>query len=1517
MSVPQTLKAADAVPFNVEEKAADHVGLGEIYADAENRIFLTLSDGDEASAPLQTGTFIIQLDGEELARVTVSNLPAYSLFLNINAVEYQVEAWGDSSNITVSKDDAFDRRGYKISNLTPRIDTEYTVTVNFTAPAVKDHDAIVIQDNENFYGTFYWTKGTATADDFARPIKVYVDDALKYDGTIQTPKDLSQLEYWFEANLEKYTSEVRIDSDDLDQYTRKNVTVYLTTKCPCGKENCQCAGSCDCISDCNCPECVPVEGEDMIVTPYGTITYDDDAEGVKVKMSVEIYVNGELATTTKQFTTTSAVHGSLGFSANEAHGYHFFAVGEAKNSYDLLCKKYGETEYQHNRSSWYPTKGDERIVFANVTDEEDYILRIYTWTFDNYTTLDVGFRNGTNSDVTGYYISYVARDPKTGEDRVYSYPATSFEVTQPQIIPFGREVTLTAQCVSGKEVTTWRAEAYGYTNLLIYGERGGNGPKVAPQDGYGNAVTIIPYGSTVRELVNIYIVETGNAAPEKYHDGDPIQIKVYLKDKDHDVTETWKQYITLSDDTKTQKLEYKYNKDTRVIDATYQYEIYNCADISMAANTGYTVQAVKANLVYGQEGSDGITAKKLDNVQGGSTVEIYLAPAYTVEYYVGGNDTESDEYTDAKVYSVDKTELTAGGTVPNEDNTSDEDKNHDAQGMQKEYPVTWKAAINDTITLVGATGLNAWYPKWDETSGTVDGNKLDTTLKLATILADTEGAIYTVNGNVIKFFGETANEGVDLTKSIVSVKRGETTLTENDIPATLKVDDVVTYQVEVENTGNVALSGLTITDTLTARGAEPKNLADDSGEFAWKQEAGNWIGTVSNVELAASETKTYKYTYTVDDADKGKTINNAAEIAGKDPEDPEDGDETKTEVENPDVTVTKSLTAITRNGEEVTTINANTELKVGDEITYEIKVKNTGNVNLSGLTVTDEFSGYAKPGDIQESGNPVTSAVWQEGKTDTDPNWTLTIDDIDLDVRESKTYTYTYTVNQADADKNLTNTAAVTGDELDPDDPDDEGKDERPVKDDGDITLQPADITIYMGGEKGYTGVVDGEGNIVQNGNGSESLPEPGFYFTLPDEINQELSAALGEDPDAAVDLSKYITVTAMANDDKPRTWTLKQYGATTSTALIGEGEAQRAHFVYEIEPAKGQDPIRVQFTHDGKTIVSDEFDVTNALYEEYGMSLYLGGVDPNTIAFVITIPASDGGSTPAKTYYCGFKESEPATLTVRYASDAHTTTKAVTSENDLNPDTFGVVVGSKQLFNINQKDEGADGVDVTAKDVSLLVDSLVGGEDYAYTSELYSKAVTAAGFKSSGVWGQYLDLVDAENGNAWLTPEGEVTVFWPYPAGVTKDTGTIKLYHFEGLDRDMATGDVMAEINNTDAVEVQITRLDDGFTFKTSSFSPFVLVQDTTQPSGGEDKPSGGDDGNNDNNNTNHNTNTNNQTTTVNVANQAAAPAAAPAAAIPQTGDAMPVGLLGGLAAAAAAGFAALFVIRKRKQNG
>lgn len=46
--------------------------------------------------------------------------------------------------------------------------------------------------------------------------------------------------------------------------------------------------------------------------------------------------------------------------------------------------------------------------------------------------------------------------------------------------------------------------------------------------------------------------------------------------------------------------------------------------------------------------------------------------------------------------------------------------------------------------------------------------------------------------------------------------------------------------------------------------------------------------------------------------------------------------------------------------------------------------------------------------------------------------------------------------------------------------------------------VQPADITIYMGGTSGYEGVAKEDGTI----SGSSSLPKPGCSITLPDSVN-------------------------------------------------------------------------------------------------------------------------------------------------------------------------------------------------------------------------------------------------------------------------------------------------------------------------------------------------------------------------------------------------------------------------------
>lgn len=723
---------------------------------------------------------------------------------------------------------------------------------------------------------------------------------------------------------------------------------------------------------------------------------------------------------------------------------------------------------------------------------------------------------------------------------------------------------------------------------------------------------------------------------------------------------------------------------------------------------------------------------------------------------------------------------------------------------------------------------------------------------------------------------------VALEKTILSVER-DGKVFELGNGEMLKVGDVVTYQIKVTNDGDTNLSNVTVTDTFNGAGGLSFGIVGN-GSIKMNDNGFTWT---SDVTLTPGESNTLTYTYTVVDADKGNTITNTAAIDG---EDPTDDGKTETEVEDPDVTVTKSLTTIIRNGKKVS-VDANTELKVGDEITYQIKVENTGNVDLSDLTVTDTFNGNGTLPEVKdEKGNVV--GQWDK----TRGVWTYKIENLPFD--DEETFTYTYTVVQLDAAETdgLTNTAAVSGGNTDPDD----DTDEHEVKDDGPVTMEIADITTYMGGNAGYDGAVE-DGNATK----STSLPEPGFYFTLTDDINSELSAALGHKPEEAVDLSQYITLTATDKDGITHTWSLEKYGNEHSVSM--EDGIER--YVYKIDNQAGA-PIRVEFKNDaGDIVTNDNFSVDDALAENYTMSIYLDDVEVDSISFAIRIPKSRDDNTTVKTYYCGFEGGKTnAILTVRHTTGEAGITLAEENletalENPDKQDDFLVEVTQEHDININEAG-GAAGVDVTNNDVYLLADGI---EELESEASLVQTAQEQANFESSRTEAKYLDLVDANNGNAWLTSEQQVTVYWPYPEGTDRNTN-FRLFHYEGMDRD-TTGTVAP--NEVTIVE----KTETGITFNTSSFSPFVLVWDTTQPSGGEDKPSGGDDGNNDNNN--NNTNTNNQTTTVNVANQAAAPAAAPAAvSVPQTSDDMPIGALTAAAVAAAAALVGLLVVRKRRQK-
>ena len=108
----------------------------------------------------------------------------------------------------------------------------------------------------------------------------------------------------------------------------------------------------------------------------------------------------------------------------------------------------------------------------------------------------------------------------------------------------------------------------------------------------------------------------------------------------------------------------------------------------------------------------------------------------------------------------------------------------------------------------------------------------------------------------------------------------------------------------------------------------------------------------------------------------------------------------------------------------------------------------------------------------------------------------------------------------------------------------------------------------------------------------------------------------------------------------------------------------------------------------------------------------------------------------------------------------------------------------------------------------------------------------------------KYLDLVDANNGNAWVSSTWGTDVYWPYPEETDKNT-EFRMLHFEDLHREYGlTGDAVIDaIWNGNVEDMTIIPDENGILFHTdvSGFSPFALVWQTDDGNGGNDNPGGG----------------------------------------------------------------------------
>ncbi|MCH1471164.1 MAG: DUF11 domain-containing protein, partial [Flavobacteriaceae bacterium] len=171
-----------------------------------------------------------------------------------------------------------------------------------------------------------------------------------------------------------------------------------------------------------------------------------------------------------------------------------------------------------------------------------------------------------------------------------------------------------------------------------------------------------------------------------------------------------------------------------------------------------------------------------------------------------------------------------------------------------------------------------------------------------------------------------------------------------------EVGETITYNITVENTGNVLLNGVTVTDVLT----------DISGTTSLTLNSGPTFVPATGITegtLKAGETATYVAVYNIEQTavDLGG-IRNVATATASSPgntndvqDTSDDGDDTdgNTTDDPTDITITRSPSLAVSKTATVTEDSGNTITDRGDIINYVITVTNDGNVSLSNVTLTD------------------------------------------------------------------------------------------------------------------------------------------------------------------------------------------------------------------------------------------------------------------------------------------------------------------------------------------------------------------------------------------------------------------------------------------------------------------------------------------------------------------------------------------------------------------------------------
>ncbi|GAA1390266.1 DUF7507 domain-containing protein [Luteococcus peritonei] len=297
-----------------------------------------------------------------------------------------------------------------------------------------------------------------------------------------------------------------------------------------------------------------------------------------------------------------------------------------------------------------------------------------------------------------------------------------------------------------------------------------------------------------------------------------------------------------------------------------------------------------------------------------------------------------------------------------------------------------------TVTNTGSstlTGVKVTDPRLAGTTITCT----PTTLATSAVATCTAAAPYTVTqadvdaGTLVNTATATgtASDGSTTTGTaavtLTPVQQPAIDITKTATPSTVNaVGQTVAYTFVVTNTGNTTLTGITPTDPLTGLSA-----------VTCRNAANTTVATPTSLAPGAALTCTASRATTQADLNAGRVVNTAS-VSGTSP---------KGTVVNDTASVTVQATQ--RPALEITkSADATTFATVGQVVNYTFATRNTGNVTLSGVTMSDPMARLAN-----RTCTPAQPAVLAPG--------------------QSVTCTATLTVTQADIDGGaIVNTASVT-----------------------------------------------------------------------------------------------------------------------------------------------------------------------------------------------------------------------------------------------------------------------------------------------------------------------------------------------------------------------------------------------------------------------------------------------------------------------------------------------------------